>query len=556
LNGNVCQSPTDNSNLIPNNYGANLFTAQVELCQDSAHCVLCKADIRICTGCIANWYVKDGLCLSPTTGPFIPDRYGANSGNGMAVSCSDSNCINCRLNFQICTACDTGSGWYLNGAICQHATSSPQMPSGFGPDLGLGTVVACSVANCLLCKSDNTICSGCNTGAGWYLSGNQCQHATSAPQMASRFGPDLSTGMVVGCGDSNCLLCKGNYQTCTGCDTATGWYLNGAICQHATSSPQMPSGFGPDLGLGTVVACSVPHCTQCTSDHTICNGCDKASGWYLHIPSNQCQSQSGSPVFTLFYGPNIENGQTAACGIEHCMVCSTNYLSSCTKCDTSTGWYLDLDATLCKSKSGSPSMSTATGADLQNGIIKTCTTKYCIDCYDNYQQCQDCITLQGFILIDNTCACDISNNYYFDPSSEKCVDTETLIDTGIGGNPATKQIENCTDTHCVDCHQNYAVCTKCDTASNYFLLNGSCLNVDNIPKGKGVDTLTGEIVDCNMDGCVRCNPNYMICLVCDVSLGYLLNGTNLRKEICHLQDHQGCLYPKICRGSCDLLFLD
>jgi hypothetical protein len=250
-------------------------------CQDT-HCLLCKTDYTTCTGCDTtnSWYLNGASCQSPTLTPQIPSGYGANTGTGAVVACQDTHCLLCKASYTTCTGCDTANSWYLNGASCQSPTLTPQIPSGYGANTGTGAVVACQDTHCLLCKASYTTCTGCDTANSWYLNGASCQSPTLTPQIPSGYGANTGTGAVVACQDTHCLLCKASYTTCTGCDTTNSWYLNGASCQSPTLTPQIPSGYGANTGTGAVVACQDTHCLLCKAELFTLHSCDASTGWY------------------------------------------------------------------------------------------------------------------------------------------------------------------------------------------------------------------------------------------------------------------------------------
>ena len=260
-------------------YGANTAAGTMVACS-TAHCSLCRATYTTCTGCLAGYTLSGNTCTAPSG-----CSTGQGYNGGVLQACSDTHCSDCCAVYTNCVACTTTSGWYLKQSTsqCQSAGTSPTMANGFGPDTSTGgstngTVLPCSDVNCLHCTSVYTTCTGCNTGAGWYLNGNQCQSAASSPLIPSGYGANTGTGMVVVCTDVHCTSCAASYLTCLACDVANGWYLNGNLVQSPTNSPLIPAGFGPDIlsgntTYGQVLACLDPHCLICQSDHSVCTSC-------------------------------------------------------------------------------------------------------------------------------------------------------------------------------------------------------------------------------------------------------------------------------------------
>jgi hypothetical protein len=195
----------------------------------------------------------------------------------------------------------------------------------------------CQDANCLLCPNDYSVCTSCNTGSQWYLNGNSCQSPTVSPLIPNFYGANTALGTVVGCQDSHCSNCKATYLTCIACDTANGWYLNGNVCQNAAT---FPVGMGPNLVTGLVETCSVANCNICAATKLACQRCDESLNYFLNSTSQTCVLDSNIPDT---YGPNLTTGIIESCVDSWCLKCNFNN-SDCTACKPGTGYFFSKDS--------------------------------------------------------------------------------------------------------------------------------------------------------------------------------------------------------------------
>jgi hypothetical protein len=500
LDGTSCLSPTL-APQIPSLKGANTVSGLVVPCQD-IHCLLCKSNYMICTECDTPgfWYLDGTSCMHPTLAPQIPSLKGANTVTGLVVPCQDTHCLLCKPNYVTCSGCDTGANWFLEAGSCFHPTFAPQIGARKGANTGTGAVVPCQDANCLLCKSDYTICTGCDVGNNWYLFGTICQSPTVSPLIQIGKGANLVTGLVVACQDVHCLLCKPNYSICTSCDTASNWYLNSNICQHATLSPVFPNFSGPDTGLGTVVTCQTANCLRCPSTYVTCTACDTATGWYLN--GNVCQNAASFPVGM---GPNLVNGMVVSCTDPSCGNCDTNYLI-CSGCNVNSQYYLNTLTSQCIHQS---QIADTFGADQITGTIALCADPNCQKCQADITVCSSCKVSAGYFLFNTTCV-DLNN-----------------IPPGFGIDNVNFVIKVCTaGLGCLNCKMDFTNCISCDSAKKMYLNDTLCISPNQFSPGYGVDLNANAIAICLDTNCVRCVDNYQICTECDQANGYILvNGS-------------------------------
>jgi hypothetical protein len=411
-----------------------------------------------------------------------------------------------KLSYTVCIECDFTNSWYLNGNVCQSPTASPQIPSGYGASTSSYLVVPCSDSHCLLCKSNYLICTGCDTANSWYLNGATCQSPTLTPQIPSGYGANTVTGAVVACQDTHCLLCKTDYTTCTGCDTANSWYLNGAVCQSPTLTPVIPNFFGANTATGSVVACSPAHCLACKPNYLTCTACDTGNLWYLN--GNVCQNAASFPSG---FGPNTATGLVAPCSDPLCNSCPLT-ISTCAGCPSSQGYYTNPNTSLCIHTSQMPS---GFGPDLVSLIVVACSISSCTDCHLNSSECFACDTTAGLYLFQGTCI------------------SISALPAGYGLNTVTQTIETCSaGIGCLDCKFDYSICSQCDFNKSFYLNATLCITPSEFSFGYGVDNSTGSITSCKDPHCMNCSANYQICTECDQANGYVLvDGTCQRITI-------------------------
>jgi len=106
-----------------------------------------------------------------------------------------------------------------------------------------------------------------------------------APSLPAKVGPNPATMMGVACSDANCQLCKGIYTTCTACDAGYYLYLN--VCYLPAS---LPAGVGPNTSSSPAVgtACAVSGCQDCKSTYLTCTNCNSSCTLHQHLRRLLC----------------------------------------------------------------------------------------------------------------------------------------------------------------------------------------------------------------------------------------------------------------------------
>jgi hypothetical protein len=496
-------------------------TGTIAACTVSG-CTACLNDNTICTACTSGstWLITN-QCLAPAS---FPAGTGVTSPTTTGP-CTSAGCQTCSASASTCTVCNTGGGYYMYSGACY---TTGTMPNGYG--LSGTTVVACQSTGCTSCGPNYAVCTACNTGSNYYLSGTSCILVTSIPAGS---GANTATGTVQTCQTLNCANCQANYQTCVTC--APTYYLFGSTC---VSSP--PAGYG--ISGSTIVACTVSNCQTC-SPITTCTACNTGSSYYL-TTSNTCILQSAIPSGS---GVNTATGTVVTCQSTGCTNCQANY-AVCTACNTGSNYYLS--GSVCILVTSIPAGS---GANTATGTVQTCQALNCANCQANYLTCTACAPT--YYLFGSTCvssppagygisgstivACSVSNcqtcspittctacntgsSYYLNTASNTCI-LQSAIPSGSGVNTAAGTVVTCQSTGCTNCQANYAVCTACNTGSNYYLSGTSCTPLSSIPAGSGVNTATGTVQTCQTLNCANCQANYLTCTACAPT--YYLFGT-------------------------------
>src|SRR3990167_1888602 len=95
---------------------------------------------------------------------------------------------------------------------------------------------------------------------------------------------------------------------------------------------------------------------------------------------------------------------------------------------------------------------------------------------------------------------------------------------GWGLNKDTSALVPCADSACQTCAVS-DVCQSCSQLSSRpYLLNSKCIDLPTIGKKQGINPKR-EVVPCADSNCVNCTNNYQICTECDQANGLTLSGT-------------------------------
>lgn len=478
--------------------------ADTTLCEDcrpnSAKCVKCKKDADG-----IEYPIYNEQCVLTTPGK------GLDTQTGLLKSCL-SGCLRCSRDYLICTQCDNTNLYYMGSdsdgvAQCQHASNSPTFPLSKGPDLTTMTVKSCPIG-CIDCSLSNVVCRKCDTTNKWYLgrdcSGNpQCQHATSTPSIPLGFGPDAGDGTLKSCKDPNCKSCTGSFTVCTTCNA--GYYLKNVLPADPTTCydlASMPNYYGPVLTSNPLIvdACSTPSCLICSSDKSICNKCDGA--YYLDSTNNKCVADSVASN-TQGYGivTTSSINEILPCKDLRCVTCSADH-TKCTICNSAT-ILNKVDSKCYATTDALPDGSGFVVSDPSPpSAIEKCTDPLCESCASNNMECTRCMSGNYWDSAALTCTADIAKGY-------------GLKYPGSG----LKEIVRCkSGLHCSECPDDFEQCTVCDSSSTFQdVVSKKCYTQADIPTGYGKDlsTAAADIRVCSQpDECLQCTEDYTKCTVC------------------------------------------
>ena len=504
----------------------------------------------VCTNCLTGYYRNTtsagGDCILPAH--FLP-AYGINTPSILMSPCS-TGCISCLLNYQICVQCDLPIGYYLNtsSSLCYKKTAFGDSRGAMLVNASAGQVVGCQDTNCISCVDNYQTCLQCSLGTGYYLNplDSKCYNKAQFVPGNGVQAVNASAALVSPCTSTGCVSCVDNYGTCLQCNSASNYYLNTATSACVTYSA-MTSGTGANLVTGAVLPCTEPYCTNCATDYTACSACDTGSQYYHYSANNSCLNYSTIPPR---FGPNTGTGSVESCTDANCLNCTTTK-ATCRTCDSAASYYQysgnciqsaaippqygvhtttlevrpcvdtmcgvcltdNLVCTTCLVASGrylyiaacilpadSPS---GYGADLFSMLIDTCQVANCTSCQNDRSTCQGCDISAGAVLANGSCTAISS------------------LPAGYGVKTSDGTAQLCTDSQCLDCRNNYLVCSQC--VAGTYSLNGNCVKKSSVQSGYGIDTATNRVLLCADENCKGCLDDYQTCTECDQANGYTLD---------------------------------
>jgi hypothetical protein len=152
---------------------------------------------------------------------------------------------------------------------------------------------------------------------------------------------------------------------------------------------------------------------------------------------------------------------------------------------------------------------------LPSNTLVTCFSPYCRDCFEDYGMCAEC----EFFAINYFGTCVFYNAI---PSS-----FEGKIVSRISSTLATCSITNCHVCATDDGITN--TCYICKNTQNSALAtdfysdptDGTCVEKSALPAGYGVDPLTYLVRPCDKPNCLECQDNYRICTKCSTTDPFL-----------------------------------
>jgi hypothetical protein len=316
-------------NDIEDSYGADIISGRIARCQD-LNCLKCQAAIEQCQGCdMNNGYFLNTTLMGCVTIQSIADGYGGDLVNGLVIPCAVVGCKDCRTDSSSCAVCDTANHYYLNTSSSTCVIDST-LPDFLGPNLADGYIEECQPFGCRICNMDSTKCQQCKTNEGYYK--DALEQCVLYSDIADFKGADVLLGTISNCQLPNCKFCKKDHNICTGCDTSIGLYMNAA---GDGCTDNFPEGFGPDVDNGAIKACSDKNCKICAEDFATCSLCDTAKSFYLD--GSACSPAAKAPKGM---GLNKTTSLLDPCEIEFCQNCGLDY-QLCNSCYENMGYYLE-----------------------------------------------------------------------------------------------------------------------------------------------------------------------------------------------------------------------
>jgi hypothetical protein len=485
---------------ITSGSGANISSGSIGSCAIT-HCTDCRASHLTCVSCdtAAGFYLDEaaGTCVHTSA---IPDYKGAQISSGKVKACSDSNCLDCKLDNSQCAWCNVPASFYKNtsSGLCVFVSS---IPTGYGANSVTGAFEVCQVANCMTCQANSSACSMCNVLANYFKdpATATCKLNSS---IADYFGPNINTGLISPCTDVHCKNCKASYQQCALCDVSSGYFLDPfaqtlQVCVHHSNTDP---GFGGNLVSGELVQCDSTGCTSCGPNYLICTQCNTAANYYLDLASHLCVELASIPAG---YGAN-PGGMISSCSDPACQVCQSLF-TACSQCDIASLHYLNPADSTCVYVTAIPA---GYGGNDTTGIFESCRKPHCLLCQANSSQCS---------------ACDVAAFYFLDLGDHSCKLNSTLPD-GLGPRLSDGSVQPCSDPNCLDCRQDHSQCSICNLAASYFKVNSTatCVYISNIGGGFGADTVGGSVNGCLDAHCKLCQADYSRCTQCDAANRYFL----------------------------------
>ena len=478
------------------------------LCLACDGCKTCLGSESYCTSCNTGQYLHENTCLdSCPPGYTVTTTYPTK-----CTSCS-SNCAECSIKIDNCTACTDGKT--LNSYNkCQVAATCPDGQTTISSSLSIcqdcsdscltckdsltyctscvdgyyvssGTCTICDL-NCLTCSGTSKACISCASGSYLVSSSKTCSSCSASCKtceesaskcITCKSGLYLSGTICQEC-DANCGECSTTKANCIGCKT--GYYLTGSTCSQCDSNCYTCDVIQTNCTSCTTgkyvnadrvcVSCS-SSCKECEGSSTLCTECN--TGLVLvndkcGVCNSTCDTCSGdfNTCGSCKGTHTLINGICASC-TNYCKTCANSY-STCTSCDS--GRYLTDNKCLpcnsnCKACSGTETNCTLcyTGTSLINGVCEVCDSP-CLTCSVKKSKCISCD--DGKYLSEDTC-------YSCDSKCTKCFTTATTCEECqdgyyLSGNTCTE----CSNL-CVTCKTSASFCTSCIDGST--LKNGVCV---------------------------------------------------------------------------------
>jgi len=476
---------------IPDGMGIDTTNKNQDLatCDGSSTCLRCTNDKTKCSVCKNNLvlYVNGGTCSTADKVPANTGKVTLSSGQSLysVADCSSKGCIDCVDDYLICKGCDTTGYFYdVAAQACRN-----KIDNGFGlTSAATNEIRACTDVNCLKCSVSNTKCTECKTG--YFKDGDIC---VSKPDDGKGENISEPVKTVQSCSPPNCMKCAANYKECTECNADYFVYTD-FQCYMNSGESKFPDKTGIVLNSSpkAIALCTDSQCISCLTDNSVCDQCD--TGLYLDSAAKKCVAKI-DPRFGLKIGG--KPSEIVKCENADCISCEDNHLK-CKKCD-GTIFYDEVHMTCMAT------IADGMGKVVNDPIntIRACSVPSCGRCSDDYKICQKCNDMMFVDLINNKCH------------------QEGKFPAGFGKDTANTvlTVKPCADTNCDLCTDNYQICTQCNDKSLLSPTPNKCyVNDQPMPERLGKQTKeSGQtiLIPCSDARCINCHENYQLCTLCD-----------------------------------------
>ena len=227
--------------------------------------------------------------------------------------------------------------------------------------------------------------------------------------------------------------------------------------------------------------------------------------------ANPLSEDDGRRFYLLFADSETQNVHSYYFLADTCMSIDGNTLT-CSDCPIG---YWRASASFpaprrCVSPSNFPSR---TGMVNNTMTFESCSVAQCTDCTFDSSKCTGCDTANGYFLRET--------------ASGGVCELKSELPPRYGVDGTGKKGVPCADSHCIDCLDRFDLCTKCDTAQEYFRSSNSCIAKSELEQGQGVNMNLGTVEKCTANGCINCFDSFTSCQQCDANkYWYLDTGSN------------------------------
>lgn len=423
--------------------------------------------------------------------------------NNECIRCMQTGCRSCYSNYLECDSCE--DSYILVNNQCQmipegcrsysEDSKCTKCESGYSLDSS-GHCLKCPYG-CDSCNENYPKCEKCSDGYGFDDS-KQCVKCTDGcdecydnykecTSCSDGYGLDDSK-QCVKCSDG-CKKCSENYKECTYCNWGYGlddtkkclkcMSDNCEVCfMNYKECTSCSWGYGLD-DTNKCSKCITDNCGGCSSNYKECYSC--GSGYALDnskqcvkITENCGTREDGKCIYCESGYGFDESNNCVKCSDSLCSKC--NKYSVCDECDESYGFDSNKQCTMCQ-------VIGCTECYQDANSCTRCEDGYYLE-YDQvnkkYNKCIKIANCDNHIYANNNITCERCKTYFGKNEKNECVP--------------------CKDKNCVNCFDDYSVCS-------------SCVESQTVDNNKDSSTY-GECISCKVQNCAQCYSNIDKCDNC------------------------------------------